>query len=535
MSKSLNFGEDAYVPLLKGVNKVVEAVGSTLGAEGRTVIISDRYMGYPYVTKDGVTVSKNIVLEDERENVAAMLMRYVAIKTVEDCGDATTSATVLAGSMINDGVLHLRKNGNAQEIKRGIEKGIKSVCDTLDAIKTDVGSDISLLKAVATISANNDQEIGGLISDAYDKIGVNGRLSIEHSKTGISYVDTPNGLEMPRGYIHPVFSTDEDKMIAYHQEPVVLVYNYDIENFVQIQGTLENILTNTNRPIVLIAKDILNEALGTLAQNFKTINEKTKQRNLNICVIKAPSNYQDEWLEDVAVFTGATLISDLSGLRIEDATFRHTGTCESLTCKFGTSLFVRGAGTDEAKEIQKAKIKTIGDTQQDEKAKEHQMARLAMFSNNIASIYVGGATDVEIREKHDRVDDAIRAVQSANEEGVVAGGGIGLLRCIKPLSEIKVEGDESIGVMIVANACEAPLRKMLDNAGIDKELFNKIYNGEIDNNFGYNIKTKNFENLFETGIIDAKKVVRCAITNAASVACGIITSNCHMIEMLPKK
>lgn len=542
MAKEILFENDAYTPLLRGIKKNADFVGSTLGPEGRTVILSERYHGKNKITKDGVTASKSLILKDELENVGNVFMQEIAEKAVEYSGDATTTATVEGAYLITEGLKHVLEGKNPQEIKRGIEKSVENICATLKEISTPVtDADNNLLLNVARTSANGDNEIGELIAGAFSKIGNAGRLSIENSKTGKSYVDTPEGIEMPRGFLHPIFVTDMDKMITYYQEPRILIYDFEITNFVHkteddggISSTIQELLMDSNRPIILIARDFNGEAFHTLAKNYSTIDPKSGRRNLDICLIKAPTNYTSEWIEDIAAFTGAKVISDINGMRIEDAALEHCGSCESITAKYGTTLFVSGAGSKETKETQKNKIKQIGETQQDEGAKEHQLQRLATFSGSISSIYVGGATELELKEKKDRVDDAVRAVKSAIEEGVIVGGGIGLLRCIKNLANIKTEGDEYIGVLIVADTCQAPLKKMLENACLPVDLFDKIYNGEIDKNAGYNIKTKNFENLFETGVLDAIKVVRCALVSAASVACGVITSKGMAVEMLPR-
>jgi len=540
MSKKLFFNNEAREKLQKGINMVADAAGSTLGARGKTVIISSGYGHMPITTKDGVTVVKSTFLDDEIENTGVMLIRGVAEKQLETCGDGTTTGAVLAQSILNNGMDAIfspkqswlerfagikSRKVNSQEVKSGIDKAVNCVVETLkqNAIQVDNND---MIKNVATISANNDPEIGGLIAEAYSKIGNDGLLTIEDSKTIETYVKTVEGAEMARGYgMSDKFVTDPKKMEIVYENPRILVLDYEVKTLKEIEPIMKEIAATPesfSRPFIIIAQGFEGEVFNTFVVN-------KLQNGMKLCLIQAPAKYQKEAFRDVACLVGAKLISDEHGLKPEHSRVDHTGTCEKIIVSKTSTLFIGGnTNKEELEQIQK-EIKLHIHNETNPLMLEVLGKRLARLSGSIGVIYVGGATDVETKERKDRVDDAVRAVKSAIEEGVVAGGGVSLIRCIKELASIEANGDEKIGVELIAKACMAPLQKMLSNAGLEQSIANQVLEG----NWGYNVKTMAFEDLFKVGIIDPVKVVRCAMQNAASVSSQVLGSDVLMVEMKP--
>lgn len=527
MSKQVFFNQDARASVQKGVNIVGDAASSTLGPMGKTVIISSGYGHMPIATKDGVTVVKSIFLEDEIENTGVMLIRYASEKTLEQCGDGTTTSALLCQSILNNGVDSIGKNCNVQEVKSGIDKAVACVVDNLKKIAVPV-RDNATIKNVATISANNDTEIGGLIAEAYDKIGHNGLLTIDDSKTIDTYVKTMEGSEFARGYASDKFVNNAEKMEVVFENPLIFVIDYEIKTLIEVEPVLKQIAESADsfsRPFVIIARGFEGEVYNTMIVN--------KLKNgVKVCLVCAPTAYQREAMRDVACLTGAKLICDESGLKPEHTMFNDAGTCDKIVISKASTLIIGGkSDLDELEQIKK-EIAIEREGTSNELLKEILDKRLARLSGSIGVIYVGGVTDVETKERKDRVDDAVRAVKSAIEEGVVVGGGVALIRCIKQLHDIFVIGDEKIGVELVEKACMAPLQKMLKNACLSELLADDVLKKE--GNEGFNVKTGEVCDLFKAGIIDPVKVVRCSLQNASSVASQVIGSDVLMVEMRPK-
>lgn len=528
MPKNVFFGQEARKSLQKGIDIVANAAGVTLGASGKGVIISSGYGHMPIVTKDGVTVVRSIFLEDEVENTGAMMIRYAAEKTLETCGDGTTTSTVLAQSMITKGLDAIETGANPQEIKKGIEKATDKIWEVLKEISIPV-SDNSMLRSVATISANNDIEIGEKIAEAYSKIGNDGLLTIEKSHTVETYITITEGAEMPRGYANDKFVTDTAKMQVVYENPLIFVADYEIKTVKELEPLLISVSQEhnfTTTPLIIIAKGFEGEPYNTMIVN------KVKN-GAKFCLIEAPNMYQKEALVDISTLTGAKLISDDIGKKVEHATLSDLGTCKKIVVSKTSTLILEGAGDKSELELLKIQISNQIDDTDNAQLKEILQKRLARLSGSIGVIYVGGTTELEQKERYDRVDDANRAVKSAIEEGVVPGGGVALIRCAAKLSEVEVTGDEAIGVDIVRSACMVPLMTMIDNSGGDYEpVLQMVCYGT--GNSGYNLKTKEYCDMVESNIIDPTKVVRCALQNAASVAAQIITSGASLIEMRPK-
>lgn len=529
MAKQIIFDKNAQGALKVGVDMVSNAVGSTLGACGRTVIISHYYSVPPIVTKDGYTVCNSITLEDEVENIGALLIREASTKTMKQSGDGTSTTCVLAQSIINDGLKQISAGYSQQEIKRGIDKAVTAVCEALKAMSDPIGESNDKIKNIATVSANNDTEIGNLIADAYKKMGNGGLLLIEESGTIETTIEIVEGTEIKRGFISPEFANNKEKMTFVGEDAYILVCDYTLQTVMKDLAPLfaqmeqAGIIT---KPIVIVANDYEGEVFGTILKNVK-------QRTLNVCLSKVPSTYKNETLEDLAVLTGATVISDREGLKMENTLISHLGRAKKIVVSENITTIVGGNGDKKKIDEHKNAVKVQMDDMKDEALKVIWRKRLGMLNASIGIIKVGGATDVEVKEKKDRVEDSCRAVESAIEEGVVVGGGVALIRCVDTLTNLELFGDEKIGRNIIADACKAPLLKMLENAGEEKSIVKEVYlNGNP--NYGYNMKTKKFEDLFLNGIMDPTKVVRSALQNAASVAGGILTSGCLIVEKKAK-
>jgi chaperonin GroEL len=537
MGKQILFEEEAKTALRNGVNKVADAVGSTMGPGGRTVIIRNRPMVVnggqvvaqpPIVTKDGVTVAANIILDDEIEDIGAQMVRRASETTYYDAGDGTTQTAFLAQSIITQGLDAVANGANPMEVKRGIEKAVDTIVLELKEMSTDIGDDNEMIRKIATTSANNDSAIGDLIADAYKKIGKNGLLLMENSATIHTEIEVIEGYEMPRGYISPDFATN-DKKRAILNNALVLVTDYSINTMKEIENLLM-LLQKANMlgsPLLIVAQDYDGEFYSSMLMNH----HKGILRN---CLVKSPAAYKREHLEDIAAMTGATVIRDEYGLKLQSIELKHLGSAEKIIVSEYTTLVIGGGGKKDKIDELKATVQVQMEEHKDEEIKKIWEKRLAKINGSIGIIKVGAPTDVEQKEKLARVDDALRAVKSSVEEGVVVGGGVALLRAsMAPISGGSIlEGDEKVGQNIVDKACEAPLAKMLKNAGLDEKILGEICIKE--QNVGYNIKKRMFENLFDSGILDPTKVTRCALQNAASVAGAIITSHCMVVEIAKK-
>jgi chaperonin GroEL len=520
--------DDAAKQLFRaGINKTADAVGSTMGAAGKTVVISNHLMAPPFVTKDGVTVANNIMLDNHVENMGAQMIRQVSAKTAKDAGDGTTQTAVLAQSIIAEGFKHISAGANPQELKSGIEKTVNAICGELKSIAIPV-DDNEKIKNIATVSANNDTAIGDLIADAYSKIGNEGLLLIEESGTIDTFIEVVEGVEIARGYISPHFANNKEKMQANYENPLFLVTDYDIKTMKEIAPIFAKMSEKgwVQRGIIIFAQDYQGEVFSSMVQNNAV-------GNTRVVLAKAPAQYRKETLEDIAVVTGATMISDEAGIKMENIQLEHLGSSDKVIVGQEFTRIIGGHGKKESVDELKHAVKTQMDDMKNPELKEVWRKRLGRISANVGIIKVGGATDIEVNEKKDRVDDACRAVKSAIEEGVVVGGGVALLRCRKKVKVIAdVFGDESMGCDIIRKACEAPLNKMLENAGLDKSILREV--DAKTGNMGYNIKTKASEDLYKAGVIDPAKVIRCALQNAASVACAVLTSDYFVVE-IPKE
>lgn len=530
--KQFLFKNDAQSILVKGINTVADAVGSTMGAMGKTVIINNGWGNKIIVTKDGITVAKHCVLGDPREATGAYLAIEASDMTLKLAGDGTTNTVVLLQSMVNEfeKILAENPNANRQEIKRSIENNVAKIVASLktDAIQIDNNNKI---KQIATISANNDEVIGQLIADAYLKIGNKGKLDIQESGTLETKIEISQGTEMDRGYISPVFVNNKEKMQVCYDNPLFLIAEYQITTMQQIAPILEKLQEagELNRPIIIIAIDFDGEAYSSIVYNnsYSPQGVVVGAGNgiIKCCPLKAPITFREQALEDIAVLTGATVIRDSSGLKVESTELSHLGTAKKIIVDANTTTIIGGGGVQsEIDDLINSLDKQMGDMK-DEQMKEAWSKRIAQMSNSMGIIKVGGATDTEVKEKKDRVDDSCRAVRSAIEEGAVIGGGITQLRYAMQIT------DTDFGSQIVKKALEYPLQKMAENAGLDyQEIHDKIILSQ-DANFGFNFKTGKYTNMSDDGIFDPAKVIRIALQNASSVACSIITSDCLMVEM----
>lgn len=527
MPKKIIFDKEAKAGLKAGIDKVAKSVSSTLGPRGKGVVIASGYGQYPIVTKDGVTVAKSIFLEDEVENAGAYLIRGAAEKSLDNSGDGTTTSVVLAQSILNNGLEEVENKKNAQQIKSGIDKAVAVVVERLKSKSVPV-EDIAMVKQVATIAANNDEKLGSLLSDAYEKIGPGGLLTIEDSHTIHTFVDVLEGAEMPRGYSNDSFVTDTKRMEAVYENPRICVMNYELKTMREIEPFFKNLAENghnfASHPLVIIAKGFDGEVHNTLLTN--------KLRGMKILLIQAPSAYQIEALVDMATVSGAQIVSDEFGLKPGDATYDMLGACKKIVCSKHSTVLIGGIGEEPNMNELKGKIQLLISGTDNPELKAIYEKRLARLSGSVGVVKVGGATDIEITERKHRTDDAVRAVKSAYEEGVVVGGGVALIRCMKALDDIECIGDEATGVDLIRRACEAPLLKMLENAGLSDGAIVKVKESK-EENFGLNIKTGEFEDLFKAGVLDPVKVVRCALENAASVAGQVIVSDVLIVEMKP--
>lgn len=528
MAKDIKFDVEARDLLKRGVDSLTNAVKVTLGPKGRNVILSRSY-GAPHITKDGVSVAKEVELSDPFENMGAQLVREVASKTNDDAGDGTTTATVLAQSIINVGLKNITSGANPMEIKRGIDKAVKVIVENIAQQAQAIGDDFEKIEHVAKISANGDEEIGKLIAEAMKKVNKEGVITVEEAKGLDTTVEIVEGMQFDRGYISPYFVTNTEKMECQMENPYVLIYDKKISAIKDILPLLESTL-QTGRPLLIIAEDIDSEALATLVVN-------RLRGGLKICAVKAPGfgDRRKAMLEDIAILTGGTVISEEMGLTLENATVEMLGRAEKVTVDKENTTIVNGNGEKSAIEERVSQIRHQIEITTSDYDREKLQERLAKLAGGVAVLYVGAGSEVEMKEKKDRVDDALSATRAAVEEGTVPGGGTAYIRAIEALENMVGEtDDETTGIEIVKRAIEEPLRQIVANAGKEGAVVvQRVRDGKGD--FGYNARTDKYENLYESGVIDPAKVSRVALENAASIAGMFLTTECVIAEIKDEK
>jgi len=522
-SKQVKYNVEARDALKRGVDILANAVKVTLGPKGRHVII-DKKFGSPAVTKDGVTVAKEIELKDAIENMGAQMLKEVASKTADQAGDGTTTATVLAQAIVTAGIKNVAAGANPMDLKRGIDKAVKVVVADLKRQKQDVGDDFSKIKQVASISANNDDVIGEMIADAMKKVGTAGVITVEEAKGTETEVKTVEGMQFDRGYLSAYFVTNTDKMEAELENPYILICDKKISSMKEILPILEKQI-QTGKPLLIIAEDLEGEALSTLVVN-------KIRGSLKIAAVKAPGfgDRRKAILEDIAILTGGTVISEEKGIKLESAELSDLGQAEKITIDKDNTTIINGGGTTEAIKSRINEISVSMEATTSDYDKEKLQERLAKLSGGVAVLYIGAASEVEMKEKKDRVDDALHATRAAVEEGIVAGGGVAFIRSVAALAELKGDNDdENTGIQIIRRAIEEPLRQICENAGIEGSIIvQKVKEGTGD--FGYNARTDKFENLIGAGVIDPTKVSRIALENAASIAAMLLTTECVLAD-----
>lgn len=523
MAKEIKFNIQAREELKKGVDELADAVKVTLGPKGRNVIIEKKF-GAPHITKDGVTVAKEIELEDPFQNMGAQLVKEVASKTGDDAGDGTTTATVLAQAIVNVGLKNVAAGANPMDLKRGIDKAVAKVVEGIKAQAQEVGDDFEKIESVARISANNDSEIGQLIAEAMKKVKKEGVITVEEAKGTDTTVDIVEGMQFDRGYISPYFVTNTEKMECEMDTPYILIYDKKISALKDMLPVLEA-TAQTGRPLLIIAEDVDSEALATLVVN-------RLRGSLKICAVKAPGfgDRRKEMLEDIAVLTGGVVISEEKGLKLESTTIEMLGRAEKITVNKENTTIVNGMGSKDSIAARVAQIKAQIETATSDYDREKLQERLAKLAGGVAVLYIGAASEVEMKEKKDRVDDALSATRAAIAEGIVPGGGVAYIRCIPALDGLKgANEDETTGIEIVKRAIEEPLRQITANAGVEGAVVvQKVKDGEGD--FGYNARTDTYENFFAAGVIDPAKVTRVALENAASIAGMFLTTECVIAD-----
>jgi chaperonin GroEL len=527
MSKIILFSNDSRNKMKKGVDTLADAVKVTLGPKGRNVVIEKKF-GAPQVTKDGVTVAKEIELEDPFENMGAQMAKEVASKTADEAGDGTTTATVLAQSIVGEGIKMVAAGANPMDLKRGIDKAVIAVVESLRKQSDKVGNDFKKIQQVATISANNDTYIGTLIAEAMKRVGKEGVITVEEAKGTETTVDVVEGMQFDRGYLSPYFVTNTEKMQVELQNPFILIYDKKISTLKDVLPILEK-TAQTSRPLLIIAEDLEGEALATLVVN-------KIRGTIKVAAVKAPGfgDRRKEMLQDLAVLTGGEVISEEMGHKLEATELVSLGQCESISIDKDNTVIVGGKGKKTDISGRCNQIKAQLETTTSDYDKEKLQERLAKLSGGVAVLYVGAATEVEMKEKKDRVDDALHATRAAVEEGIVPGGGTAFIRAIESLDKMKgANEDETTGIAIIRRALEEPLRTIVANAGLEGSIIvQKIKEGKAD--FGYNARTDKFENLFKSGVIDPTKVGRVALEKAASIASTLLTTECVIAEK-PKK
>lgn len=523
MAKEIKFNIQAREELKKGVDELADAVKVTLGPKGRNVIIEKKF-GAPHITKDGVTVAKEIELEDPFQNMGAQLVKEVASKTGDDAGDGTTTATVLAQAIVNVGLKNVAAGANPMDLKRGIDKAVAKVVEGIKAQAQEVGDDFEKIESVARISANNDSEIGQLIAEAMKKVKKEGVITVEEAKGTDTTVDIVEGMQFDRGYISPYFVTNTEKMECEMDTPYILIYDKKISALKDMLPVLEA-TAQTGRPLLIIAEDVDSEALATLVVN-------RLRGSLKICAVKTPGfgDRRKEMLEDIAVLTGGVVISEEKGLKLESTTIEMLGRAEKITVNKENTTIVNGMGSKDSIAARVAQIKAQIETTTSDYDREKLQERLAKLAGGVAVLYIGAASEVEMKEKKDRVDDALSATRAAIAEGIVPGGGVAYIRCIPALDGLKgANEDETTGIEIVKRAIEEPLRQITANAGVEGAVVvQKVKDGEGD--FGYNARTDTYENFFAAGVIDPAKVTRVALENAASIAGMFLTTECVIAD-----
>ena len=522
MAKEISFESSARDGLKRGVDKLANAVKVTLGPKGRNVVL-DKKFGAPTITKDGVTVAKEIELKDAIENMGAQLVKEVASKTADDAGDGTTTATVLAQAIFSHGIKNVAAGANPMDLKRGIDKGVIAIVENLKSQSTPIKNSKEIA-SVGTISANNNPDVGQMIADAMDKVGKDGVITVEEAKGTETEVRTVEGMQFDRGYLSPYFVTNADKMEAVLEAPYILIYDKKISNMKELLPVLEA-TAQTGKPLLIIAEDVDGEALATLVVN--------KIRGaLKIAAVKAPGfgDRRKAMLEDIAILTGGTVISEEGGYKLENATLEHLGTAEKINIDKDNTTIVNGAGKSADIKARVGQIKAQMESTTSDYDKEKLQERLAKLSGGVAILHIGAATEVEMKEKKDLVDDALHATRAAVEEGVVTGGGIAFIRALGALDKVVTDNeDQKTGVNILRLALESPLRTIVENAGQEASVIvQKVKEGKGD--FGYNARTGEFQNLIKAGVIDPTKVTRLALENAASIASLLLTTECVITD-----
>jgi len=523
MAKQVKYNVDARDALKRGVDTLANAVKVTLGPKGRNVII-DKKFGSPAVTKDGVTVAKEIELKDSIENMGAQMVKEVASKTADIAGDGTTTATVLAQAIVTAGIKNVAAGANPMDLKRGIDKAVAKVVENLKSQSQTVGEDNNKIKQVASISANNDEVIGSLIAEAMGKVGKDGVITVEEAKGTETEVKTVEGMQFDRGYLSPYFVTNADKMEAELDNPYILIYDKKISSMKELLPVLEK-QVQTGKPLLIIAEDLDGEALATLVVN-------KIRGSLKVAAVKAPGfgDRRKAMLEDIAILTGGTVISEERGYKLENADLSYLGQAEKIVVDKDNTTIINGAGNADDIKARVNQIKSQIETTTSDYDREKLQERLAKIAGGVAVLYVGAATEVEMKEKKDRVDDALHATRAAVEEGIVAGGGVAFIRAVAALADLKgANEDENTGIQIIRRAIEEPLRQICENAGIEGSIVvQKVKEGTAD--FGYNARTDVYENLIGAGVIDPTKVSRVALENAASIAAMLLTTECVLAD-----
>ncbi|MEX0968362.1 MAG: chaperonin GroEL [Bacteroidia bacterium] len=523
MAKTIQFNLEARDALKKGVDALANAVKVTLGPKGRNVII-DKKFGSPTITKDGVTVAKEIELKDPVENMGAQMVKEVASRTSDAAGDGTTTATVLAQAIISAGLKNVAAGANPMDLKRGIDKAVEAVVSFLGKMTKEVGDDIKKIEQVGTISANNDSQIGKLIAQAMEKVKKEGVITVEESKGTDTYVDVVEGMQFDRGYLSAYFVTNTDKMLVELEDPYILIYDKKVSNMKELLPILEKVV-QTGKPLMIISEDVEGEALATLVVN-------KIRGSLKIAAVKAPGfgDRRKAMLEDIAILTGGTVISEERGYKLENADMSYLGQAEKIIIDKDNTTVVNGKGKKDDITARVSQIKSQIENTTSDYDKEKLQERLAKLSGGVAVLYVGAASEIEMKEKKDRVDDALHATRAAVEEGIIPGGGMGYIRAISSLANLKVENeDQKTGIAIIRRALEEPLRLIVENAGGEGSIIvQKVKDGKDD--YGYNARTGEFENLMESGVIDPTKVARIALENAASVAGMLLTTECVLAD-----
>jgi chaperonin GroEL len=523
MAKQIFFDIEARNKMKKGVDTLANAVKVTLGPKGRNVVIEKKF-GAPQVTKDGVSVAKEIELDDAIENMGAQMVKEVASKTADIAGDGTTTATVLAQAIISEGLRNVAAGANPMDLKRGIDKAVVKIIENLRAQSQTIGNDSKKIEQVATISANSDSEIGKLIATAMSKVGKEGVITVEEAKGTDTTVDVVEGMQFDRGYISPYFVTNSEKMEAELQNPYILIYDKKISAMKDILHILEKV-AQTSRPLVIIAEDLEGEALATLVVN-------KLRGTIKVAAVKAPGfgDRRKEMLTDIAILTAGTVISEEQGFKLENADLTYLGQATTVTIDKDNTIVVGGKGKKADIVARVNQIKAQVENTTSDYDREKLQERLAKLSGGVAVLYVGAATEVEMKEKKDRVDDALHATRAAVEEGIVPGGGVAYIRAVQTLEKLKgANEDETTGIQIVKRAIEEPLRQIVSNSGIEGSIVvQKIKEGKAD--FGFNARTEVYENLFKAGVIDPTKVTRVALENAASIAAMLLTTECVIAD-----